>query len=31
LELQLELIKRIGEPAYIAKHMSIPGAAAAEA
>jgi bacterioferritin len=28
LELQLELIKRIGEPAYIAKHMSIPGAAA---
>lgn len=31
LELQLELIKRIGEPGYIAKHMSIPGAGPAEA
>lgn len=30
LELQLELIKRIGEPAYIAKHMSIPGASEPE-
>jgi bacterioferritin len=27
LELQLELIKRMGEPAYIAKHMSAPAAA----
>ncbi|WP_164101833.1 bacterioferritin [Candidatus Laterigemmans baculatus] len=25
LELQLDLIKRLGEPAYIAKHMSAPG------
>lgn len=25
LELQLELIKRMGEPAYMAKHMSAPG------
>jgi len=29
LELQLELIKRIGEPAYIAKHMSAPAAGGA--
>lgn len=26
LELQLNLIARMGEPAYIAKHMSVPGA-----
>lgn len=26
LELQLDLIKRMGEPAYIAKHMSSPSA-----
>lgn len=25
LELQLDLIKRMGEPAYMAKHMSAPG------
>jgi bacterioferritin len=25
LELQLDLIKRMGEPAYISKHMSAPG------
>ncbi len=25
LELQLELIRRMGEPAYIAKHISAPG------
>ncbi|GAA5483086.1 bacterioferritin [Haloferula sargassicola] len=25
LELQLDLLKRMGEPAYIAKHMSAPG------
>lgn len=25
LELQLDLIQRMGEPAYIAKHMSAPG------
>jgi len=25
LELQLDLIKRMGEPAYIAKHISAPG------
>ena len=25
LELQLDLIKRLGEPGYIAKHMSAPG------
>ncbi len=25
LELQLDLIERMGEPAYIAKHMSAPG------
>lgn len=31
LELQLELIKRIGEPAYVAKHMSIPGTGTTEA
>jgi len=27
LELQLDLIQRIGEPAYISKHMSAPGEA----
>lgn len=27
LELQISLIKRIGEPAYISKHMSAPGEA----
>ena len=25
LDLQLSLIARMGEPAYIAKHMSVPG------
>jgi bacterioferritin len=25
LELQLDLLKRMGEPAYISKHMSAPG------
>ena len=25
LELQLDLIKRMGEPAYVSKHMSAPG------
>lgn len=25
LELQLDLVSRMGEPAYIAKHMSVPG------
>lgn len=28
LELQLDLIKRMGEPAYISKHISAPGEAA---
>lgn len=27
LELQLDLLKRMGEPAYISKHMSAPGEA----
>jgi bacterioferritin len=27
LELQLDLVKRMGEPAYIAKHISAPGEA----
>ncbi len=25
LELQIDLIKRMGEPAYISKHISAPG------
>ncbi len=30
LELQLDLLGRMGEPAYIAKHMSAPGEAGAD-
>lgn len=25
LELQIDLLKRMGEPAYISKHMPVPG------
>jgi len=30
LELQLDLLERMGEPAYIAKHMPSPGSGASE-